>query len=98
MACRHAGCAGDGCCAGLFSHEVDITLPDSSDISDENDVQQRPTEPHDDAQRLSITAHNVQNVIATLERPESYYIRVENVVSYRDEGRVAGTELGVFPV
>ena len=79
------------------SHEVDITLPDSSDISDENDVQQRPTEPNDDAQRLSITAHNVQNVIATLERPESYYIRVENVVSYRDEGRVAGTELWVFP-
>ena len=79
------------------SHEVDITLSDSSDISDENDVQQRPTEPHDDAQRLSITAHNVQNVIATLERPESYYIRVENVVSYRDEGRVAGTELWVFP-
>lgn len=79
------------------SHEADITLPDSSDFSDSANAQQRPMEPGDHAQRVNVTRSNVQNVIKTLDRPESYYIRVENVVSYREESRVTSTEQWILP-
>lgn len=78
------------------SHEADIRLPDSSDMGDESDPKVRPKEPGDNARPVSITKNNVQNVIKTLERPETYYIRVENVVSYGDESRVTNTEQWVL--
>ncbi len=79
------------------SHEADITLPDSSDAGAEGDTQQRPREPGDTVRRVNVTKRNVQHVIETLDRPETYYIRVENVVSYQDESRVTSTEQWVLP-
>ena len=78
------------------SHEANIRLPDSSDVGDESDPKVRPKEPGDNARPVSITKNNVQNVIETLERPATYYVRVENVVSYRDESRVTSTEQWVL--
>ncbi len=78
-------------------HEPDIQLPDSSEVNDESNPQLRPREPEDHAQPVSITKHNVQDVIATLARPETYYCRVESVVSYQDESRVTSTEQWVLP-
>ena len=77
-------------------HEVSITLPDESEVGDSSDEKQRPKEPGDDAQRAKVTAQNVQNVIKTLERPQTYAIYVENVVSYQEESRVMSTRQWVL--
>lgn len=78
------------------SHEPDIQLPNSSEVNDESNSQIRPKEPGDHAQRVHITKRNVQDVVETLERPETYYCRVENVISYQDESRVTSTEQWVL--
>ncbi len=74
------------------AHEADITLPDRTEVDDAGQAQGRPREPGDDARTIAVTPDNVQNVIATLQRPEEYYIQTEHVVSYDDESRVTTAE------
>ena len=79
------------------AHEADIRLPDSTQIADVSQPEVRPSEPTDDARPVTLTTKNVQNVIATLRRPESYHLLAETVVSYGDESRVTQTEEWVSP-
>ena len=79
------------------AHEADIRLPDSTEVADVNQEEIRPQEPDDGAQAVSLTTRNVQNVIATLQRPGTYSLLAEKVVSYGEESRVTRTEEWVTP-
>ena len=74
------------------SHDSQIELPDDAVFDSVADAQIRPQMPGDNASLAAVTVQNVQQVIRTLDRPTSYYMKAESVLSYEDESRVTVTE------